>query len=78
MASNVSGQFKIRVEETSYKSKMDEYDNLPKEYREVLSNAPYNLLIKEIPPLERLKSDIDYITKESVKATYGDDHPQSN
>ena len=77
MASNVSGKFKVPVEDRTHENNMEMYDILPKEYREVISNAPYNLIIKELPPLEKLKVDIEFITRESVRATYGNDHPQS-
>lgn len=60
------------------KTRMEHYDSLPADYRQVLQEAPYNLHIKPVkglPRLQLLKEQIQAAMKKSIISTYGEGHP---
>lgn len=56
---------------------MNDYDNLPKHYRELLANAPLSFgMQKARIPVDRLKDMINRKVNHATLETYGPDHPQ--
>jgi hypothetical protein len=50
------------------------FDTLPAEYRAIVRDAPYNLIVHAYSGY--LKESIDRLMNRSILATYGEDHPQ--
>ena len=56
-----------------------EFDRLPPAYRALVRDAPYNIAIDRLTtvPLPALRMTLERLVRESVRETYGPDHPQA-
>lgn len=79
---NSNGAINVNVVNRSIQDAIDIYDNLPAEYRKLLQDAPYNLIITDIAPVIEAGGTIadfadfmDSIKFESILLTYGPTHP---
>jgi hypothetical protein len=79
---NCNGEINVGVCQRSIQDAMELYDNLPAEYRKLLQDAPFNLIIADIAPIVAAGGTIadvadafDRIKFESTYLTYGPTHP---